>query len=109
MTTELRFLNLGKGHVICANNIWAVIRPKSAQNTRILREAKADGRFIDWTSHKPLRSIIMLDNGKVIGCQYSVATVYQRLIKLVQFDTMNEMAQEAQLEEEEEEDEDYED
>lgn len=81
--TPLKFVSLGFGYVIQANNIWAVIKRKSAQSDRILRSAREDGRFLNCTCGREIKSIVLLDNGTVIACAFSVGTVYNRLIKAV--------------------------
>lgn len=101
MISPLRFVSLGHGHVACANNIWAVVKIKTAQNRRILARAKAEDRFLDWTAHKPLKALVLMDNGSVIGSSFSVATIFGRLNKACEYDVAKNMKL---LEEDEEED-----
>lgn len=101
MISPLRFVSLGHGHVACANNIWAVVKIKTAQNRRILARAKAEDRFLDWTAHKPLKALVLMDNGSVIGSSFSVATIFGRLNKACEYDVAKDMKL---LEEDEEED-----
>lgn len=79
MTTPLRFVSLGHGHVACANNIWAVVRTDTAQNRRLLRKAKEQGLYLDWTARRPMKALVLLDNGQVIGSCFSVTTIFHRL------------------------------
>ena len=101
MISPLRFVSLGHGHVACANNIWAVVKIKTAQNRRILARAKAEDRFLDWTAHKPLKALVLMDNGSVIGSSFSVATIFGRLNKACEYDVAKDLKL---LDEDEEED-----
>lgn len=81
MNTECRFMSLGYGHLTQVNMIWAVSKLGSAQVTRLLAQAKAEERFLDWTSRRPMKTLVFLTNGMVIGSPFSVTTLYQRLRK----------------------------
>lgn len=76
---DLRFVSLGEGNTVCANNIYAVMPLRTAQSQRLLKKAKADEMFLDWTGHRSLKSLVFLTNGMVIGCFFSAATVFKRL------------------------------
>lgn len=95
MNTECRFMSLGYGHLTQVNMIWAVSKLGSAQVSRLLAQAKAEERFLDWTSRRPMKTLVFLTNGMVIGSPFSVTTLYQRLRKateqrvIVDQDTLN--------------------
>lgn len=91
MISPLRFVSLGHGHVACANNIWAVVRINTAQNRRLLAAAKAEGRFLDWTAHKPIKALVLMDNGIVIGSSFSVSAIFGRLNKACEYDVANDL------------------
>lgn len=86
MISTLRFVSLGYGHVVCANRIYCVVRVDTAQNRRILKCAKTEGRFMDWSAHKKIKSLILLDDATVIGSFFSVATIFSRLNKACGYD-----------------------
>lgn len=90
MVTQLRFISLGKGHVVQANNIYAVVRPNTANNHRILAKAKTDGHYWDWTCGKPTKAIVIMDDGLVIASFFSVQTILGRLEKVFTYDVRNE-------------------
>lgn len=100
MIAPLRFVSLGHGHIACANNIWAVVRNNTAQNRRLLAAAKAESRFMDWTAHRPIKSLVLLDNGLVIGSSFSVAAIFGRLNRACGYD----VAKDISLAEEDEDD-----
>lgn len=79
--TPLRFVSLGFGYVIQANNIWAVFKRRAKQSDRMVREAKEQSRFLNCANGREIKSLILLDNGMLIGCAFNVITVYNRLIK----------------------------
>ena len=88
-------MSLGYGHLTQVNMIWAVSKLGSAQVSRLLAQAKAEERFLDWTSRRPMKTLVFLTNGMVIGSPFSVTTLYQRLRQateqrvIVDQDTLN--------------------
>lgn len=77
--TPLCFVSLGFGNVICANQIFAVSRLNTAQGRRIIASAKAENRFLDWTAHRPVKSLVITMDGRVIGSPFTVGTIHKRL------------------------------
>mgnify|MGYP002547026178 FL=1 len=77
----LRFASLGFDYVVCVSKIWMVIRFDSKQGYKIYRAAKRDDRFVDFTFHRKTKSLIVMDNNTVIGCAFSVGTVYRRIMR----------------------------
>ena len=84
--TELKFVSMGHGHVICANKIWAVVRTDTAQSKRLIRNAKLEGSYFDWTARRPMKSILLLDDGSIIGSCFSVTTIYNRLCEACNYE-----------------------
>lgn len=78
---------MGFGTVCQCNMIWAVMRVGSAQSQRILREAKAEDRFMDWTARRPMKSIVLLTNNIVIASPFAVTTVYNRIRRATETNT----------------------
>lgn len=89
MTSSLRFVNLGKDHILCANTIWAIVRLNTKQNKRILAQAKRDGKYLDWTCHHKTKTLILLDSGMIIGSFFRTSTVYRRLKEVTMYDYTN--------------------
>ena len=77
----LRFASLGFDYVVCVSKIWMVLRFDSTQGYKIYRAAKRDERYVDFTFHRKTKSLIVMDNNTVIGCAFSVGTVYRRIMR----------------------------
>ena len=65
--------------MICVNKVKAVIKPYLATGRRLTKEAKDSGAFIDATSGKQMKSLILMDDGGVVGCALNPKTVMSRL------------------------------
>lgn len=100
--TPLKFVSLGFGYVVQANNVWGVFKRKAKQSTRMLREAKEQGRYLNCANGREIKSLILLDSGVILGCAFNVITVYNRLVKA----TKDEIIISSEDMDEEEEDED---
>ena len=79
--TVVRFVSLGFGTVTQVNMIFGVMRVNTAQAQRLLREAKEENRYLDWTSRRPTKTILLMTNGMVIGSPFRVDTIYSRLVR----------------------------
>jgi len=55
-----------------------VIKPYLATGRRLTKEAKDSGAFIDATSGKQMKSLILMDDGSVAGCALNPKTVMSR-------------------------------
>lgn len=94
MNADLRFVSTGFGTIVQCNMIWSIMRIRSEQSKRIVREAKSENRWLDYTARRPMKSIILLTNNVVIGSPFSVATLYGRIREATErslgFDTYTE-------------------
>lgn len=63
-----------------------MVRVDTAQSKRIITEAKERGLYLDWTTRKKTKSLILFDNGHVAGSFLSVATVLKRLNESCAYD-----------------------
>lgn len=81
MLTQLHFCAIGFGHAVCANKVYMVLAPNTNQSIRMRQEAKTEGRWLDATHRRPIKSIILMDDGKIIGCAFSPKTILARLIR----------------------------
>lgn len=79
MTGNLRFVYTGFGTAVQANEIWALMRTKGKVYKTFLEKAKKDGTWVNWTAGRAAKSILLLNNGYVISCAYSVKTMYERI------------------------------
>ena len=99
--TQLRFLNIGFGHAVCANKIFIITKVNTKQSARIIKEAKKTNKFFDATCRRPLKSIIITDDNTVIGCYLTPGTVYTRLMNILDDNLISEPEDEDEEEEDE--------
>lgn len=78
MKTELKFVHVGMGNVVCANRILAMIRPHTECGKRILKSAKQTGSYIDACLARPMKTLILLDDGGVVGSAITAKTLMKR-------------------------------
>ena len=78
MKTELKFVHVGMGNVVCANRILAMIRPHTECGKRILKSAKQTGGYIDACLARPMKTLILLDDGGVVGSAITAKTLMKR-------------------------------
>lgn len=76
---SLRFSHIGFSNVICANKVKAIIPPYLATGRRYTKVAKEHGLFIDASSGREVKSLLLMDDGGVIGCALNPKTVMGRL------------------------------
>ena len=53
--------------------------PDTAQGQRALKEAKANGMYIDASRRRPIKTLIIMDDHRVIGCAFSPQTTFKRV------------------------------
>lgn len=75
---ELKFINVGNGCFVCANRVTSMILPYNTGGRRFLKRAKDTDTFIDTTSNKPLRTLLLLDDGSVMGSSISGKALARR-------------------------------
>ena len=92
--TQLRFLNLGFGHAVCANKIFFITKVDTKQSGRIIKEAKQNGKWFDATCRRPLKSILIMDDGTVVGCFLTPGTVFNRLMNILEDNLIEEQIDE---------------
>ena len=79
MSTALWFVPVGFGNIVCANRVLCVMNPGTAPAKRRLKQAKESGGYIDMTLGRPLKSILLLDTGDVLGSALTCGTIHGRL------------------------------
>lgn len=80
MTVEL--LHVGFDNVIAANRVVAIIGPSSAPIKRMIREAATQGKIIDMTNGRKLKSVIVLDSGHIALAALTPQTIGGRMTAL---------------------------
>lgn len=78
MTTELKFVHIGMGNMVCANRIVAIIRPDSACGRKTIADAKKKNRYLDARFSHTLKSLIVLEDGTVISSAITAKTLAKR-------------------------------
>lgn len=101
LLTQLHFIPIGFGHAVCANKVYMVMVTDTAQSRRILKEAKEEGRYIETTKRRGVKSLILMDDNRVIGCAFHPETVLRRLFSACTDLQMTEEEKAEQGEEEE--------
>lgn len=79
MNTELRFIPVGYGNSVCANKIVCVLKLKGVATQRRFKEAKSKNQVIDLTQGRATRSLLLMDNGRLIEVALKPQTVLSRL------------------------------
>ena len=62
-----------------ANRIEAVLVPASANARRLMKAAKEKKAYLDLTSGRATKALIMMDDGKVVGCALTPRTIAERI------------------------------
>lgn len=78
IATELKFVHVGMGNIANASRIVAMIRPGSKCGARILKSAKNTGGYIDACLGRPMKTLILMDDGGVIGSAITPKTLMKR-------------------------------
>ena len=76
---DVRFVHVGMGHLVQAGRVLAVIKPSGTCGRRYSRLARENGKFIDATIGKGLKSLLLLDDGSVMGSMITTKTLLKRL------------------------------
>jgi len=80
MLTQLHFVSIGFGNAVCANKVYMLRNPFTKDAARMLRSAKKDSRYIDATGRRPIKTLIVMDDGQIVGCAFSPQTVLNRIL-----------------------------
>lgn len=79
MNTEMRFVPVGYGNSVCANKILCILKLKGQVTKRRFAEAKSKNQTIDLTQGRATRSLLLMDNGKLIEISLKPQTILARL------------------------------
>lgn len=78
--TQLIFAHVGMDHVICANRVLAIIAPQTKCGQRYSKTAKENGRYIDATVGRTIKSLLLLDDGSVMVSAIKPKTLLKRFM-----------------------------
>ena len=73
------FVHIGFGNVQCADRIVVILIPGSASAKRLTKVAKEQKLYLDFTSGRTTKALIMMDDGKIIGCALTPRTIAERI------------------------------
>ncbi len=65
--------------MISANRIEAILTPGSACTKRMIKAAKENQRYLDLASGRTTKALILLEDGKLIGCALTPRTIAGRI------------------------------
>ncbi len=72
-------LNIGFGNSVIKSDITAVVQPNSAPIKRFVKQQQVEGKVIDATMGKKLRSVIVLRSRYVVLSAISVSSLLSRI------------------------------
>lgn len=75
----LKFVHVGYGYVLCMNRIVGVFPPRAEPTKRMVRFAKANDTYIDMCRGNETKSIILMEDGTLVGVAFNPMTIYRRL------------------------------
>ncbi|MDO5132813.1 MAG: DUF370 domain-containing protein [Eubacteriales bacterium] len=61
-----RLIHVGFGNIVNAGKIIAIVSPDSAPVRRLVSQAKNDGRVIDTTQGRKTKSVIIMENDRIV-------------------------------------------
>lgn len=64
---NFNLLNIGFGNVVMGDKVVAMISPESAPIKRLIQDARDGNNLIDATFGRKTRSVIVMDNGHLVG------------------------------------------
>ncbi len=60
------FIHIGFGNTVNKDKIIAIISPESAPMKRLIQHAKEDGSIVDATQGRKTKSVILMENNRVV-------------------------------------------
>lgn len=61
-----RLIHVGFGNIVNAGKIIAIVSPDSAPVRRMVSKARDDGRTIDATQGRKTKSVIVMENDRIV-------------------------------------------
>ena len=78
MTVTAQFAHIGMNHIVQTSRVLSVMPPITKTAQRFVALAKERGQFIDATLGRTRRSVILLDDGTIIGSCIKPLTLMKR-------------------------------
>lgn len=63
---EIKLIHIGFGNIVNAGKIIAIVSPESAPVRRLVAQAREDGRTIDATQGRRTKSVIVMENDRIV-------------------------------------------
>jgi hypothetical protein len=77
---DMQLINIGFGHIVCANRVVAIVSPESAPIKRIVTDARDRGQLVDATYGRRTRAVIITDSSHIILSAIQPETVAHRFV-----------------------------
>jgi regulator of extracellular matrix RemA (YlzA/DUF370 family) len=77
---ENKLIHVGFGNIVNAGKIIAIVSPDSAPVRRLVSQAKSDGRVIDATQGRKTKSVIVMENDRIVLSALLPETIRGRAI-----------------------------
>lgn len=77
--TPVNFAHIGMGNLVQANRVLAVTNCRTITAKRYLSLAKKTGKYMDATLGRPMKSLLIMDEGTVIISCLTYRTILKRL------------------------------
>ena len=74
----MKLISIGFGNYVSLARIVAVVEPESNPIKRVITQAKEAGRLVDATYGRKTEAVLVMDNGHVILCPITPASVAER-------------------------------
>lgn len=75
-----RLIHVGFGNIVNAGKIIAIVSPDSAPVRRLVSQARDDGRTIDATQGRKTKSVIVMENDRIVLSALMPETIRGRAI-----------------------------
>jgi len=72
------FINVGFGNLVNLERVLAVVRPDAAPVKRMIAKAKTDSLIIDATQGRKTKSVLVLDDGRIMLSAVQSDTISRR-------------------------------
>ena len=71
-------VNVGFGNLVNMDRVIAVVRPDAAPVKRMISKAKSESLVIDATQGRKTKSVIVMDDGRIMLCAVQNETIGRR-------------------------------
>lgn len=73
-----QFIHVGFGNIVNTDKIIAVVSPESAPVRRLVQRAKEEGTAVDATQGRKTKSVLVMENSRIILSALLPETIAQR-------------------------------